>query len=118
MTRLPNDTEKVVCPESQSKKLHSPEKVYDGINPDGKSAPRGILAKHRHGWAGPECPYSGHVVDIARAPSPKEVKPAETKLEGAPDFSFFIGGVSMAEFSDKFWEQQWEEIAELLVGCD
>lgn len=64
MYRKPKDGEYVVCPESRSGRKHAPERVYDGINPDGKPAPRGILGSHRHGWGEPECGYSGLPVSV------------------------------------------------------
>lgn len=64
MNRKPQDGEFVVCPESKTGKKHAPDSVYDGIAPDGKREPRGILGSHRHGWGKPECGYSGLPVTV------------------------------------------------------
>lgn len=60
--RSPDPEERGVCPASGERLV--PEKVYDGITPDGKTAPRGILKKHHHRRE--ECPYSGLPVPIER----------------------------------------------------
>lgn len=68
------ETDRVVCPDSRTKKRHTPEKVWN--SPDGgpgkKPIRLGTLAKHKHGYAAPECPWSGLPVPVERAPGKKE----------------------------------------------
>lgn len=60
--RQPDPQERGICPQSGERLI--PEKVYDGVRPDRKTEPRGILKKHHH--RGEECPWSGMPVSIER----------------------------------------------------
>ena len=117
--RPPTDGEWIKCPQSKSGKLHKPESVYDGINPDGKPAPRGILAKHRHGWTGPDCDYSGFPVDVV-GKQQKETMPLSAESQPLVfDPGIFVNKVPDDGYVqiDELWVR-YAEIADMLVGCD
>lgn len=59
----PQEGDGVICPDSPSKRVLSPTKVYDTVE-HGKRVRRGILPEHKHripggGWGYQDCPYEG-----------------------------------------------------------
>ncbi len=64
--QVPDEQDRVTCPDSHTDKPWRPEKVFEARGPNGKSQRQGILGKHRHGFLGQECPWSGPSVPVTR----------------------------------------------------
>lgn len=68
----PQDGDGVICPDSPSKRILTPTKVYDTTE-NGKRVRRGTLPEHKHrvpggGWGYNDCPYEGHPVVVVPKP--------------------------------------------------
>ena len=113
----PENDHRIICPESNEKLI--PEKIWKSQLPNGERVTYGIFKLHHHNRE--VCEHSHMVARVITAVEAQPVFAFMTNQQASPN----IYSNKPVEYVDitgildsSYWEQQWEEIAELLVGCD